>query len=129
LRYVERTSRRLARTTLYAMARFQASFRDEQLVQAHLEGIGEDLFAIIATALYAERQTRLDGHTTVWELVDSFCAGAKRRIERHFSELGRGEDYLAAQIGTQALKGYYPTLSDGIIRRRLNDYLPKDRTS
>lgn len=129
LRYVERTSRRLARTTLYAMTRFQASFRDEQLVQAHIEAVGEDLLAIIATALHAERQTRLDGHTTVWELVDSFCAGAKRRIERHFSELGRGEDYLAAQIGTQALKGYYPTLSDGIIRRRLNDYLPKDRSS
>jgi hypothetical protein len=127
LRYVERTSRRLARITLYAMTRFQVSFRDEQLVQAHIEAVGEDLLAIIATALYAERQTRLDGHTTVWELVDSFCAGAKRRIERHFSELGRGEDYLAAQIGTQALKGYYPTLSDGIIRRRLNDYLPKIR--
>jgi alkylation response protein AidB-like acyl-CoA dehydrogenase len=127
LRYVERTSRRLARRILYAMVRFQASFRDEQLVQTHIEAIGEDLLAIIATALYAERQTRLDGHTTVWELVDSFCAGAMRRIERHFSELGRGEDYLAAQIGTQALKGYYPTLSDGIIRRRLNDYLPKDR--
>jgi hypothetical protein len=48
-----------------------------------------------------------------------------QRIERHFRELPRREDEIAAQVGIQALKGYYPTLSDGIIRRRLNDYLPK----
>jgi alkylation response protein AidB-like acyl-CoA dehydrogenase len=129
LRYVERTSRRLARETLYVMIRFQAAFRDEQRLQAHLEGIGEDLLAITATALDAERQTRLDGHTTVWELVDSFCAGAMQRIERRFKELPRREDAVAAQVGMQALKGYYPTLSDGIIRRRLDDYLPKHRSS
>jgi hypothetical protein len=49
------------------------------------------------------------------------------RIERHFTELRRRGDDLTAQVGIQALKGYYPTLSDGIIRRRLDDYLPKDR--
>lgn len=129
LRYVERTSRRLARETLYAMARFQAAFRDEQRLQAHIEGIGEDLLAITAAALDAERQTRLEGYTTVWELADSFCAGAMQRIERRFTELPRREDAVAAQVGVQALKGYYPTLSDGIIRRRLDDYLPKDRNS
>jgi hypothetical protein len=129
LRYAERTSRRLARRTLYAMMRFRASFLDEQLVQTHLEAIGEELLAIIAAALNAERQTRIDGHTTVWELVDSFCADAKRRIDRHFSELRCGDDDRTAKAGTQALKGYFPTLSDGIIRRRLTDYLPKDRSS
>ena len=64
----------------------------------------------------------------MWFWVHLFCPGPKRRIDRHFSDMRRGEDYyIAAQVGTQALKGYYPTLSDGIIRRRLEDYLPKDR--
>jgi alkylation response protein AidB-like acyl-CoA dehydrogenase len=125
LRYVERTSRRLARELLRVMVRFQAGFADEQRAQAHIEGIGEELLAMTATVLYAERQTRLDGHTTVWELVDSFCAGAKERIERHLTELRRRDDDLTAYVGIQALKGYYPTLSDGIIRRRLDDYLRK----
>jgi alkylation response protein AidB-like acyl-CoA dehydrogenase len=129
LRYVERISRRLARTILRIMVRYQAAFADQQRLQAHIEGIGEELLSITAAALYAERQTRLDGHTTVWELVDSFCAGAMKRIDRHFTELRRRGDDLTAQVGIQALKGYYPTLSDGIIRRRLNDYLPKDRGS
>jgi alkylation response protein AidB-like acyl-CoA dehydrogenase len=125
LGYVERTSRRLARSVFRAMVRFQAAFADQQLTQAHLECIGEELLAMTAAALYAERQTRLDGVTTVWELVDSFCAGARQRIDRHFTELRCGTD-AHAQVGIQALKGYYPTLSEGIIRRRLNDYGKKD---
>jgi hypothetical protein len=125
LRYVERISRRLAREILRVMVRFQAGFADEQRAQAHIEGIGEELLAMTATVLYAERQTRLDGHTTVWELVDSFCGGARDRIERHFTELRRRGDDLTAHVGIQALKGYYPTLSDGIIRRRLEEYVKK----
>jgi hypothetical protein len=111
------------------MARYRASFADEQRLQAHIEGIGEELLAITAAALYAERQTRLDGHTTVWALVNSFCIGAMERIERHFTEMRRGGDDLTQQAGIQALKGYYPTLSDGVIRRRLDDYLRKGPVS
>jgi alkylation response protein AidB-like acyl-CoA dehydrogenase len=129
LQYVERTSRRLARRIFRVMARYRASFADEQRLQAHIEGIGEELLAITAAALYAERQTRLDGHTRVWELVNSFCIGAMERIERHFTEMRRGGDDLTQQAGIQALKGYYPTLSDGVIRRRLDDYLRKGPVS
>ncbi|MBP8155019.1 MAG: hypothetical protein KAX87_06990, partial [Nitrospira sp.] len=72
--------------------------------------------------LYAERQTRLDGHTTVWELADAFCAAAKQRIEQRLKEFRHHGDTTAATTGRQALKGYYPTLSEGIVRRRLEDY-------
>jgi alkylation response protein AidB-like acyl-CoA dehydrogenase len=124
--YVERTSRRLARDILYAMMRFRASFQDEQRLQNRIEAIGEDLFAMLATVLYAERQTRIGGRTTVWELADAFCATAKQRVEQRLREFRRHRDYLTAATGTQALKGYYPTLSEGIIHRRLDEYRPKD---
>ena len=120
--YVERTSRRLARAIFYALLRFQASFKDEQRLQNTIESVGEDLLAISATVLYAERQTRLDGHTTVWELADAFCAAAKQRIKQRLKEFRHHGDTTAATTGRQALKGYYPTLSEGIVRRRLEDY-------
>ncbi len=120
--YVERTSRRLARAIFYALLRFQASFKDEQRLQNTIESVGEDLLAISATVLYAEQQTRLDGHTTVWELADAFCAAAKQRIEQRLKEFRHHGDTTAATTGRQALKGYYPTLSEGIVRRRLEDY-------
>lgn len=128
-RYVERTSRRLAREILYAMTRFQASFRDEQRLQNRIEAIGEDLLAMLATVLYAERQTRIDRRTTVWELADAFCASARQRIEQRLREFRHHRDHLTATTGTHALKGYYPTLSEGIIHRRLEDYRRKDHSA
>ena len=124
-RYVERASRRLAREILYAMTRFQASFRDEQRLQNRIEAVGEDLFAMLAAVLYAEQQTRLDGRTTVWELADAFCASAKQRVEQRLREFRYHQEHLTATTGTHALKGYYPSLSDGIIHRRLDDYFHK----
>ena len=107
------------------MVRFQASFRDEQRLQNHIESIGEDLLAMTAAALYAEQQMRLRGQTTVWDLMDGFCVSAKQRIMHRFKEFRHHHDHVTASIGTQAIKGYYPTLSEGIIARRLNDYLAK----
>lgn len=123
VRYVERTSRRLTREICYAMLRFQASFRDEQRLQNKIEAIGEDLLAMLASVLYAERRTRIDGQTAVWELAEGFCVSAEQRIEQRLREFRHHQDLLAATTGRQALKGSYPTLSEGIILRRLDAYV------
>ncbi len=125
-RYVERASRRLAREILYAMVRFQASFQDEQRLHNRIESVGEDLLAMLAAALYAERRTRIDGCTTVWELADAFCTSAKQRVEQRLRELRHHRDHLTAMTGKQALKGSYPTLSEGIIQRRLDHYVQEN---
>lgn len=129
VRYVERTSRRLAREIFYAMVRFQASFQDEQRVQNRIESVGEDLLALVAAALYAEQQTRLEGRTTVWELADAFYGIARQRVTQRLSEIRRHRDGLTATTGLQALKGYYPGLSEGIVHRRLDDYRHKQDVS
>ncbi len=122
--YVEHTSRRMARKIFLAMVRFQASFQDEQRLQNRIESVGEDLLAMLATVLYAEEQTRLEERTTVWELADAFCASARQRVTRRLAEFRDRGDDLTATTGIQALKGYYPSLSSGIVQRRLEDYRP-----
>ena len=122
VRYVERTGRRLAREIFYAMVRFQASFQDEQRVQNRIESVGEDLLALVATVLYAEQQTRFEGRTTVWELADAFEVAVRQRVTQRLSEIRRHRDGVTAATGRQALKGYYPGLSEGIVHRRLDDY-------
>ena len=79
--------------------------------------------------LHAERCARLEGRTAVWELAESFCATATQRIEQALAEFSGGHDRPLAGIGMHAVKGYYPTLSDGIIRRRLEDYRPRKSSS
>lgn len=127
LREVERTSRRLARETFYAMARFQAAFRDEQRIQNRIEAVGEDLLAMAAAMLHADDIFRRDGTTQARDLAQSFCACARDRIEQRLREFRRHHDDLLVATGKQALAGAWSALSDGIVRRRLEDYRPKDR--
>ncbi len=117
--YIERQSRKLARTIFYAMLIRGAKMRDDQGRQNRIAIIGEDLFAIAATALHAQR---LD-QDYAWELADAFFHMAKKRIERHLRALLFNDDAQRARIGESALKGSYSDLSLGIIQRGLTDYL------
>ena len=54
LRYVERSSRKLARSTFYGMARWQAKLEQKQSFLGRIVDIGAELFAISSTVVYAD---------------------------------------------------------------------------
>jgi alkylation response protein AidB-like acyl-CoA dehydrogenase len=54
LRYVERSSRKLARSTFYAMGRYQAKLERKQSVLGRIVDIGAELFAIASAVVYAQ---------------------------------------------------------------------------
>ncbi len=125
LRYVERTSRRLARAIFWAMVRHGERLRDDQGRQARIEAIGEELLTLAASALAAESFERAEGEPGVWELVDQVFRGVRLRVEPMVDELGgSNDDDPVAALGRQASEGAYPWLSHGIIPRRLRDYIP-----
>ncbi len=128
LRFVERTSRRLARTIFYAMLLHRQALRDDQGRQNRIEMIGEDLLTIAATALYAEAQERTVGHPEVWDLAEESFREAKQRIKQNIRELIRNQDTALTDVGTKALGGTYPSLTSGIIRRNLQDYSRQKNT-
>ncbi len=121
LRYVERTSRRLARAIFYAMALRRAALKDDQGRQNRIEAVGEDLLTIAATALQAARQER-EGDREGWELAGEFFRDARRRIPQNLRGLLFNQDQRLTTIGVRALAGAYRSLSSGIIRRSLDDY-------
>ncbi len=123
LRFVERASRRLARATFYAMVWHRQALRDDQGRQNRIETIGEDLLVVAATALYAEAQERTTGHREAWDLADQVFNEAQPRIGHNIRELVCNRDEPVTVVGKRALSGTYPSLSDGIIRRGLHDYL------
>ncbi len=61
LRYIERSSRKLARSTFYGMARWQAGLEKRENFLGRIVDIGGELFAATAVCVRAERQ-RVDGH-------------------------------------------------------------------
>jgi hypothetical protein len=58
MRYVERTSRKLARSTFYGMARWQANTEKHGAFLGRIVDIGAELFAIAAAVVYAQTAMR-----------------------------------------------------------------------
>jgi len=125
LGYVEHSSRRLASAIFWAMVRHGEQLRDDQGRQTRIEMIGEDLLTIVTAALEALSLARVNTNEQAWDLVNSFVADAKLRIDHAISELrDHNGDDIPTRIGRQTVRGHYEWLSDGIIPRCLRHYLP-----
>jgi hypothetical protein len=124
LRYVERTSRRLARAIFYAMVLYRERLKDDQGRQNRIEAVGEALFVLAAATLHASAQER-EGLRAGWDLVREFFRASRPRIRRQIRELLINQDQSLTVIGGRALRGEYRSLSGGAIRRGLDDYRPK----
>lgn len=74
LRYVERTSRKLARSTFYAMSRWQGRMETKQGFLGRIVDIGAELFAMSAACVRAEYLTETGDHgREAQQLADVFC--------------------------------------------------------
>jgi len=115
LRYVERASRKLARSTFYAMSRWQGRLERKQGFLGRIVDIGAELFAMSAVCVRAraERQDRPEGV----ELADLFCRQARLRAEALFTALWDNTDSLDGHVARRVLDGRYAFLEEGIVTR------------
>jgi alkylation response protein AidB-like acyl-CoA dehydrogenase len=117
LRYVERSSRKLARCTFYGMARWQAKLEQKQTFLGRIVDIGAELFAISSTVVYADTI----GHehpgrkAEAIELAQLFGAMAKRRADALFHELWANDDETRHAAAQKVLAGRYTWLEEGIL--------------
>jgi alkylation response protein AidB-like acyl-CoA dehydrogenase len=113
IRYVERASRRLARSTFYGMARWQGRLERRQRFLARIVDIGAELFAMSASCVRAraERPTRPEGV----ELADLFCRQARRRIDATFRELWRNTDARDVVLAKKVGAGGYASFETGVL--------------
>lgn len=112
LRYVERASRRLARSTFYGMSRWQGKLEHKQRFLGRIVDIGAELFAMTAACVRAQRD-RADG--TAVELADAFCQQARVRAEQLFDGLWQNSDDSDWTLARGVLEGRYTWLEEGII--------------
>lgn len=113
LRHAERSSRKLARSTFYAMSRWQGKMERKQAFLGRVVDIGAELFAISAVCVRAnaERDTRPEGV----ELADLFCRQAKMRVEQLFAGLWENTDSVDVAAAKRILAGRYASLEAGVI--------------
>lgn len=116
LRYVERSSRKLARSTFYAMSRWQGRMETKQGFLGRIVDIGAELFAMSAACVRAEH-LRLTGEhgREAHQLADVFCRQSRIRVEELFDRLWANTDDLDRKIVSGVLGGSYTWLEEGVI--------------
>lgn len=112
LRYVDRASRRLARSTFYGMSRWQGKLEHKQRFLGRIVDIGAELFAMTAACVRAQRD-RTDGASV--ELADAFCRQARLRADQLFDALWRNADDSDKALARGVLDGRYTWLEEGIL--------------
>ena len=117
LRFVERSTRKLARNTFYGMARWQAKLEQRQGFLGRIVDIGAELFAMSAACVRAESQRVTDATVgrQAYELAETFCQQATLRVEALFQALWTNTDSSDVRLTRDVLEGRYTWLEDGIV--------------
>ncbi|HLZ36182.1 MAG TPA: acyl-CoA dehydrogenase family protein [Mycobacteriales bacterium] len=117
LRFIERTARKLARSTFYGMSRWQGGLEHRQGFLGRIVDIGAELFAMSAVCVRA-RMFMDDGvpHAdAAAELADVFCRQSRVRIETLFDRLWRNTDAVDRNLAERMLGGRYTFIEEGVL--------------
>ncbi|MFE9664533.1 acyl-CoA dehydrogenase family protein [Streptomyces sp. NPDC005955] len=116
LRYVERTSRRLARSVFYGMSRWQGRLETKQGFLGRIVDIGAELFAMSAACVRAEHlRQRGDHGREAYQLADAFCRQARVRADELFGRLWTNADASDRTLVAAVLDGSHTWLEHGIV--------------
>ncbi|MDH3455842.1 MAG: acyl-CoA dehydrogenase family protein [Gemmatimonadota bacterium] len=120
MRYVNRTSRRLARSLFHAIVRFGPKLEKRQAVLFRLVDIGAELFAMSAacsraqmlrTSKSPEERARSGTAAT---LANTFCAMSRREIAQRFDELFDNDDVMVYKTAQRLMSNEMAWLEEGV---------------
>lgn len=120
VRWMERTSRRLAANIFAGMARWQGGMERRQAFLGRAVDIGAELYAMAACCVRARAEA--DDAPENIELADQFCAQARVRVDALFTALWRNSDTGDRKLAKKLLDGRYVRLELGV--RHIRDHLP-----
>ncbi|MEE4540911.1 acyl-CoA dehydrogenase family protein [Streptomyces sp. V4-01] len=116
LRYVERNARKLARSTFYAMSRWQGRMELKQNFLARIVDIGAELFAMSAACVRAQHLAATGDHgREAAQLADVFCRQARVRTDELFARLWTNTDDADRRLAAKVLAGEDGWLEAGIV--------------
>jgi len=111
LRFVERTSRKLARNLFYAMNRWQGKLEYRQAFLGRIVDIGCELYAMSAACVRA----KMLGTEQAEELADLFCRQSRLRVQALFIGLWENEDSRNYELAQLVLGGRYTFVEEGVV--------------
>jgi hypothetical protein len=117
IRYIERSSRRLARSTFYGMSRWQGRLEYRQVFLGRIVDIGAELYAMSASCVRAQMlaEDDPDDGARAVELADAFCAQARPRIDALFHALWHNADSANRALAKKVLAGHHIWAEAGVL--------------
>jgi alkylation response protein AidB-like acyl-CoA dehydrogenase len=115
LRFIERSSRRLAREVFYSMLVFRARAERKQAFLFRLVDIANELLVMAASISRATALRRLEPSQAqqAWDLVDHLCRLHRRKVASLFHALWHNDDDRAYRVGRHVLDGTYAWIEAG----------------
>jgi hypothetical protein len=116
VRYVDRTTRRLARTIFHLMLLHGPKLEKRQALLFRTVDVGADLFAMAAALARADQLRRAGAVEApqAAELADVFCRTMRRRIAAHFLAVRRNDDVAKYATARRLLDGEHLWLERGM---------------
>ena len=115
LRFIDRSARKLARSSFHGMAIYQAKMERKQGFLFRCVDIVMELFAMSATVSHARwlKDAGRPEAPQALELADLFCCQARRRVKQSFAALWRNEDAQLNKVAARVMKGEDVWLAEG----------------
>jgi alkylation response protein AidB-like acyl-CoA dehydrogenase len=117
LRFVERASRRLARSSFHGMLVYQAKLQNKQAFLFRLVDIANETFAMAASVARAQAlvDTGAPQAAEAVRLADGFCLSGRRRVTALFRELWSNDDVERYKLGVAVLEGRHTWLETNVM--------------
>lgn len=117
MRFVNRASRKLARSLFHAMIRFGPKLEKRQSVLFRLVDVGAELLAISAACSRAVMMVRKDpANRGPVEMADVFSRLSRRKVNALFRQVFRNDDVPTYRLAQAVLRGEHEWLEEGIVK-------------
>ncbi len=112
VRFIERSTRKLAREIFHGMVWHRARLERRQAFLGRIVDIGAALFAMAASVSRA-RKIFEEGNRNAVNLADVFCKRTRRSVQRLFEDLWHHADGPRRKIGRQVADKQFTWLEEG----------------
>jgi alkylation response protein AidB-like acyl-CoA dehydrogenase len=117
VRWLERSTRRLARAIFRCMMTQRAKLERRQRLLARIVEIGAELTAVAAVC--ARARTMAEPRSAA--LADAFCRAARQRVHEQFRALGKNDDARTWKLAQSIVAGEHAWLEQGILDLHENE--------
>jgi hypothetical protein len=118
VRFLDRTTRRLARSLFHMMVRNGPKLEKRQALLFRAVDVGAELYAMSAAVARAHAMRRAGGAegAAAIELADVFCRQSRRRIAERFRAMRSNDDVVKYRLARRLLSGEFKlVLESGLV--------------